>query len=408
MTPELTVHDAIALLRKHGHTTGYSIWSERNNLPLTRVDTGWQVTDTGYGWLIYRSEHGERVTEYRCYTSESQVSAALLAGVLGGEPPAPADSDAAFALLLSRWRHTPWRRQPVTRTALAGELARLGVPASAYSLFGGQFEGRLCLEERVSGWRLFRVRSGQAEELLGSASESQTCAEFWRRLVDEDLPVLLGGDTPDAPVIEEPVAPEDDLTLPEALAIQQRDGWVKSIGIISPSHGINRPMPVGDNLTHLIERADGHWELVHTERGQDRVQARFAREGDAVSTLIDPYYTAPGIASADRHADRFAGSRYGRLLHHWRQLPWRVRPVNVPDLALALRDFGFPYDSYRLGGGRAADGLHLGQRLDSWRVYRVRDGQRLGETRHHTVAEACAEFWRRAVDQLLPDLIATD
>ncbi|MCO1577848.1 hypothetical protein M8C13_19010 [Crossiella sp. SN42] len=403
MTAELTVPEAIALLQQHGRTD-YSVWSDRNGLPLRRIDTGWQVTDTGHDWLIYRTEGGERVTPYRCYTSESQVCAELLAGVLGAPPPPPRPgAEAAFDTLLTRWRHTPWRLCPATRAQLRDALARLGVPGSAYSLHGGAFEGRLCLEERTEGWRVHRVRSGRTEPLTPWTTEPAACAEFWRRLVEEDLPTLLGADPAAPPARPEPVAAPDDLTIPEALAIAQRAGWRQPLGLLAPSHGIDDPLP-GDDVANLHELPDGHWELRYTERGHARVQASYVREGDAAADLVAPRFTVPGIASPDRHADRFAPTRYEQLLHHWRQHPWRATPSSIHDLAIALRDFGFPYDSYRLAGGRAGDGLRLAERLDSWRVYRVRDGEVLGETRHATVGQACAEFWRRAVDELLPEL----
>ncbi|MCK2242417.1 MULTISPECIES: hypothetical protein [unclassified Crossiella] len=407
MTADLTVPATVALLRQLGHTDDYAIWSETHGLPLRQLDTGWQVTETGSGWLLYRSERGERVTPYRCFNLESQLCAELLAGVLGRTtpPPRPA-TEAAFDTLLARWRHTPWRLRPATRGQLAEALAQLGVPASAYSLYGGAFEGRLCLEQRIQGWRVHRVRSGRTEPITGWTAEPAACAEFWRRLVDEDLPTLLGADPQPLPAAAEPESPPDDLSLPEALAIEARNGWTKPIGIESPTHGVHRPGPGFDDVAHLHELPNGHWELRYTERGQTSVQASYQREGDAAADLIAPYLSTPGIASPDRHADRFAPTRYEQLLHHWRQLPWHTNPTTPQDLAIALRDHGFPYDSYTLGGGRGSDTLRIAERLDSWRVYQVRAGRVHGETRHATSAEAHAAFWQRAVDRLLPELIA--
>ncbi|KAA2263380.1 hypothetical protein F0L68_10125 [Solihabitans fulvus] len=414
MTGHLTLPDALGLLAARGVADGFHVWSPSYGLPPGGVDAGWELTElAGYGWVL-RSRNGGRETSSAAFTTESEACAALLARLLApGRVGAPDREDpAAFESLLARWRHMPWRSSPSSRDELLAALARLGVPGDAYGLYGGAFEGRLCLEERPSGWWVFRVRDGRRDGEVSCRDEAEACREFWRRLVDDELPAMLAvRPTPVEPRAAEPETAGDDLTIPEVLAVWDRRGGARPVGIQSHTYGPRTVSPVfTDDVTSLHELPDGRWELRYFERGASTVVGRYDREGDACAAIIGAAGASSmavfASATADKVASSFAATAYGQLLYYWRLRPWRHAPAGREELAILLRDNGFPIDSYNLTGGRSVDVLTIEERLDGWRVYRVEAGRRVGEARHATERAACAEFWRRAVDQVLPTLVA--
>ncbi|MEC3981399.1 hypothetical protein [Amycolatopsis sp. H20-H5] len=411
MSDDLTVPETMKLLARHGFITGFTVWSKTYDLPPTPVSDGWELVElSGYGWIL-RLRRGGRELSEAAYADESQACAALLAALLGGSPSGAAARERPedVASLRARWACTPWRHSLSTREQLQAALSWLGVPESAYSLYGGGFQGRLCLEERDNGWRVYRFGDGERGHDRSHADETAACQEFWRRLVDDELPTMLGVDVPvvPAPSDDDP-GEQSDLTIPEVLAIWDRRGVVRPVGIVSRSHGLNLPGPAPDDVTHLHELPDGRWELRYTERGRTSVAGRYDREGDVCGAVLGSGVSSDASfasATGGKLADRFANTSYDRLLYYWRLRPWRREPANRDELATLLRDCGFPSGSYHLAGGRALDVLTIEERVDHWRVYRVDDGLRRGEARFATEREACSAFWRRAVDEVLPGLV---
>lgn len=250
-------------------------------------------------------------------------------------------------------------------------------------------------------------RHGQVEADQRSADEAAACLAFWQRFVDHELPTLPGVD-PSEPDKRRPVPaePDDDLTVPEVLAIWRRRGVSPPVGVHSPSHGVDfGEDPAYSEPTDLYEVGRNNWELRYAERGTPAVIARYSREGDACASILgwqNPAGYAP--ATEAKLDSSHEATSYRRLLHCWRRHPWQHRPGDRGELAVLLRDNGFPRDSYHLSGGRAVDALTIEERLDHWRVYQVRKGKRVDQTMHTTEADACAEHWRRAVDEVIPSL----
>lgn len=407
MSDELTVPETLELLRRHG-IGGVHVWSPTYGMPPNPGAAGWELVEhAGIGWDLRWCERGRPITRETSFRSEPEACAALLRAVLA-EPGQDTEHPTAYDELRLRWRHTPWRREPSSRFALARELGALGVPRTGYSLYGGGRAG-LCLEERESDWRVFHRRDGRRDGESRHVDEADASREFWRRFVDDVLPELLGAH-PGEPI--QPPTPSasiaaDDMTLAEALAIFERRGRPPSVGIHSASHGVE--LPGWDSDLH--ERSDGRWELTYSERGQTNVVGEYAREGDACAAITAaPLPSDARFASAARSrlASAHANTRYEQLLYLWRLRPWRFRPIDRAALARALRDYGFPSMSYNLSGGRGHDVLTLEERLDHWRVYQVIDAQRVAGTTHTSEPDACAEFWRRAVDEVLPDTVLND
>ncbi|MBP2477033.1 hypothetical protein JOF53_005905 [Crossiella equi] len=396
MTEPLSVPDAVAVLGKHGVShRRFNIWSDKYGLAHLPVHDGWQLTETPAGWLVYRNAFGKVASPYRTYPDESQAVAALLAGLLGPaeQPPAPEE----FPHLRALWLAAPWRRRPANREELGQALVWLGVPPTAYALFGGNHPGRLCLEERAESWHVYRP----GRENAAFTAEGPACAEFWRRLL-EDLPLLRGVRPPEVVAPAEPPSAEPDLTFADVL--RERPDI---LAVISPTYDLHRP-PEGDHPV-LVELPDGTWADRYTERGRTSALRTYAREGDAAAACLAAGANAEstwGHAAADRTASHFAGTRHDQLLFHWHQFPWRATPGTVSQLQTLLRDHGVPAGAYHLAGGRGKDALTLERRSDrEWWVYRVAGAQRLGVTRHPGEASACGEFWRRTVDQLIPAVV---
>lgn len=175
--PELSVPETIEILHRHG-ISGFHVWSEKYNLPPTSTYEGVELlqTDEPDGWELRRWAQDGKTAWERAYPNEPESCAALLRELL--DPAGDPVSD-GYRELRSLWSHRPWRRNPVTRLELRATLAEFTVPRTAYSLVGGRPEGRYCLEERESGWRVFTVHSGivQAEDLYDTESGRLTIEE---------------------------------------------------------------------------------------------------------------------------------------------------------------------------------------------------------------------------------------
>ena len=413
MAAHLTVPEMLSIAARHGVTAGFHVWSPTYQLPPGSVADGWELVEIPhYGWDLRHNLAGREVSS-SAYAEESQACAAFLQALIGAEAVPTAGEDyVAYRQLLARWQRTPWRRNPITRAQVLAELTALGVPASAYSLYGGDYEGRLCLEERIEDWRVFRCESGSRVVERQFSDELTACQDFWRRFVDDWLPTLLAASLLDNLVPEKIVSAttdNDDLTVPEVLAIWKQLGVTPTVGIHSPSHGLDIPTAGADNATVLSELPNGRWEMRYWERGEANVVGSYEREGDACAAILGADVSndaAFASATASKIASSFADTAYEQLLYYWRLHPWRYEPRSQDELAYQLRDCGFPANSYNLVGGRGYDALTLERRLDHWRVYQVCNSQRMKQERYATAEEACSALWRRAVDDVLPTLIS--
>jgi len=403
---ELTVPETLELLDRHGvPDPAYHVWADRYGLPPKSVADGVELLALGEpaGWELRSWRDGKTLWQ-RVYPDEASACAALLAALLGAAVEAATRPDVdAYRALRSLWLRRPWRRVPSGRTELLALLEEYGVPRSAYSLVGGRAEGRRCLEERTSDWRVFTVLDGARCAETTHESESDAVAAFWRGMVDHVLPTIALQLPLIAAVDSDPRADPDtdDLTLPEALAILDRHNTIRPSGIRSKRYGIDIP----DYETMLSEDPDGRWRTSYTERGNTDVVATYETEGNACASLAVWSGAGFGIASSMWWPTAHAETPYEQLLYVWRLHPWRQQPTNRSQLSYLLRDHGFPVDSYNLSGGRYEGMLTLEQRLADWRVYGVHNGQRTDQAGYPTEAAACAEYWRRAVDDVMPSLI---